>query len=308
MDVLSRLNTLSNQSNLNKEQDLIISLPICRLIPFENSPFPLYTGERKDNLVEHIRQYGLINPIIVQKEMIDDRFSYRVLCGANRIDAYKILGYQEISCIVKENLTKAEIDSVMVGDNLIRREIEDLLPSQLGKALKLLNDADKQQGKRTDLLDETSRNDCVKWQNDYKLSKRSIQYYIRLNFLNDNLLSMVDEKVISLMSGVALSYLKNDEQNQLCNYIKSNNFSIDIKLSELLKKLSRETEDVISIDKIIEEYENTVTDSKSKTINISFKEIVKYIPLGQKTNTNDIKKIIIDALKSYYLNVDIPMN
>jgi ParB family chromosome partitioning protein len=306
MDVLSRLNTLSNQ--INKGQELIISLPISRLLPYENSPFPLYTGERKDNLVEHIRQFRLINPVIVHKEKIEDRFEYTVLCGTNRIDAFKILGYQEIPCIIKENLTNDEINSIMVGDNLFRREIEDLLPSQLGRALKLLNDAGKQQGKRTDLLDETSRNDCTKWQDDYKLGKRSIQYYIRLNFLNDNLLGMVDERIISLMSGVALSYLKNDEQNQLWNYIKNNNFIIDIKLSELLKKLSRDTEDNISIDKIIEEYENTVIDSKSKMINISFKEIEEYIPVEKRANNSDIKKIIIDAIRLYYFNIDIPIS
>ena len=80
-------------------------IPVEKIVPFHNHPFRLYEGKRLDDMVESIKEHGILIPVIVQK--IED--GYEMLSGHNRWNAAKIAGITEIPTIIKDNLTERSI-------------------------------------------------------------------------------------------------------------------------------------------------------------------------------------------------------
>jgi ParB family chromosome partitioning protein len=72
---------------------------ISRLKPFENHPFRLYEGERLDDMVESVKEHGILMPLIVRPVIIDlddkdvGKYDYEILSGHNRINAAALAGF-----------------------------------------------------------------------------------------------------------------------------------------------------------------------------------------------------------------------
>ena len=101
-------------------------IPVDEVKPFRNHPFRLYEGKRLDDMVESIKEHGLLIPVIVQK--IED--GYEMLSGHNRWNSAKIAGITEIPAIIKENLTEREAYVYVIETNMLQRSFDDLLPSE----------------------------------------------------------------------------------------------------------------------------------------------------------------------------------
>ena len=309
----NRLNTLLQMDNDNS----IMSLPINKLDLFPNSPFKVYEGKKKEQLIESIKDNGIMFPIIVIPNK-ESRGRYTVLSGSNRLDAAQQLGHENINAIVRTDIeTEEDAILVIVETNLFNRSIDDMLPSELAKSLALRQKALKQQGKRNDLKNEptsgtlcqksdeldknTSGTMYKKLNEEYKLSERNIRNYIRLTYLCDNLLALVDYNIIPFSAGVELSYLKEEEQNLLFDLIDKYHYKISIDIAKELKILSSLNE-----DKTLEEEQIKaifiVTKDKSKPksanfIKIPIKSITSYIKEDDLPKAQDI---LIEALKLYY--------
>ena len=98
-------------------------IPCQQLVPYHNHKFQLYEGERLEDMVESIRQNGVLIPIIVQPKS-DGR--YEILVGHNRWNASKIAGLPTIPAIVKDGLTEEEAAMYVVESNLMQRGFDDL--------------------------------------------------------------------------------------------------------------------------------------------------------------------------------------
>ncbi|MDE6357051.1 MAG: ParB N-terminal domain-containing protein, partial [Eubacteriales bacterium] len=79
-------------------------IEIEKLKHFPNHKFKLYTGERFENMVESVKEYGVLLPIIAW----ENNYEYIILSGHNRVEACKKAGIDEIPCIIKDNLTLEE--------------------------------------------------------------------------------------------------------------------------------------------------------------------------------------------------------
>lgn len=79
-------------------------LDIDAIKPFRHHPFHLYEGERLNDMVESIKEHGILTPVIVRKM----HYGYEMLAGHNRQNAGKLAGLKEIPAIVKENLPDDE--------------------------------------------------------------------------------------------------------------------------------------------------------------------------------------------------------
>ena len=73
----------------------IVSIPVEEIPPFHAHPFRLYEGERLEDMVQSIRDHGVLNPVIVRKAAR----GYEMLAGHNRTNAAKISGLTEIPAI-----------------------------------------------------------------------------------------------------------------------------------------------------------------------------------------------------------------
>lgn len=306
---IDRLNTLLSMKG--GSDDSIMSLPISKLDQFPNSPFKIYDGKKKENLINSIKDNGIMFPIIVMPNM-ESRGHYTILSGANRVDAYKQLGHEEINAIVKTDITEEEAMLIVVETNLFNRSVDDMLPSELAKSLALRQKALKQQGKRKDLIEteeSTSGTICQKSEDmyqilneEYKLSERNIRNYIRLTYLCDDLLAFIDNNVIPFSAGVELSYLKKEEQSILFKLIKDNNYKVTIDIAKELKLLSGlNSETILEESQIKNAFvklpKNSKNPKSSNFIKIPVKSIISYI---KEEDLNNAQSIMIEALKLYY--------
>ena len=207
---------------------------LTNIHPMENHPFKVKNDEDMVALVESIRQYGVLNPIIVRKRQTGG--GYEIVSGHRRYEACKRLNKFDIPVIVRD-LTDEEAILTMVDANLQR---ERILPSEKAFAYKMKMDAIKKQGKRTDLTsdqvgpklsaDEISDTD----------SASQVKRYIRLTNLIPRLLALVDSGKIALGPAVELSYLSQGHQNFLSEAIEKELATPSLAQAQKLKKLEQE--------------------------------------------------------------------
>lgn len=217
-----------------------------KLNEFKGHPFKVKEDAEMEQLVESIKENGVLNPVIV-RELEDG--SFEMISGHRRKRAAEIANMEEIPCIVR-NLTDEEATILMVDSNLQREEI---LPSEKAFAYKMKMEAMKHQGKESLLpLDTKYTGDKIgKEQGD---SRVQVYRYIRLTELIPEILNMVDEKKIAFRPAVEISYLKEDEQYTLLDAMQFNDCTPSLAQAISLKKRSLENSlTAKKIDEIMEE-------------------------------------------------------
>lgn len=197
-----------------------VELELGLIAEFVNHPFRVVDDEKMDELVESIRQQGILSPVLVRPV---ENGRYEMISGHRRLHAASIVGLKKIPAIVRE-LNDDEAVIAMVNANLQREEI---LPSERGFSLKMKMDAMRHQGTcrhDVDKLSAVERKTATIVGEESGLTGRSVQRYIRLTELIPELLSMVDEKKLSLVNGLDISYFDKEVQKWIYKYIKENGF------------------------------------------------------------------------------------
>ena len=194
------------------KRETIMEIPLSKISDFPNHPFKVKMDESMSDLVESVKSYGVLSPIIVRPK---DNGEYEMIAGHRRKRASELAGKENIRCIVQD-VTDDEAIILMVDSNLQR---ELLLPSEKAFAYKMKLDAMNRQGQRTDLTfgpvgQKYSRDELADSSPD---SSRQIHRFIRLTHLSQPLLDMVDEGKIAMRPAVELSYLTENEQEILLN-------------------------------------------------------------------------------------------
>ena len=196
----------------------IHEIPLSEIDEFPNHPFHVRLDEDMDQLVESIKERGIITPVTLRQKP-DGR--YEIVSGHRRTKACELAGLATVKAEIKE-LSRDEAIILMVESNLQRTTI---LPSEKAFSYKMRLEAMKhQQGERTDLTSvpvgqrfgKTSREVLADSSTD---SNTQIQRYIRLTHLIPPLLDLVDSGKIAFRPAVELSYLTEEEQNGLLDSI-----------------------------------------------------------------------------------------
>ena len=229
-----------DEAKLEKVQNI----PIDLIDEFTNHPFKVIENEEMMNLIDSIKESnGVLVPTIIRQK---ENGRYEMISGHRRMRASQLLGLDTIPSIVK-NLTDDEATIIMVDSNIQR---EKLLPSEKAFAYKMKLDAIRHQGK------STFRQSVGKLESSYVLgeeigeSGRTIQRYIRLTYLIPELLDMVDEERIAMGPAISISYLNEDFQNALLDYIEYFDATPSQGQANELKKLFQNNE--LEIQKIKE--------------------------------------------------------
>ena len=194
-------------------------IEISRIHSFVNHPFKVLDDDKMDDLVESIKQNGVLTPVLVRP---DKNNSYEMISGHRRMHAAIKAGLEIIPAIVRD-MEDDEAIVIMVDANIQR---EELLPSEKAFAYKMKLGAMKRQAGRP-----PKNNSCQNGTNlrsDEELgnlvgeSARSIQRYIRLTELIPDLLDYVDKKRLQFTVAVDISYIDKEIQTWLFEYIKEN--------------------------------------------------------------------------------------
>lgn len=217
-------------------QENVTYIPIQDLYPFPENPFQVADNEELEAITESIREYGVLNPLIVRPR---ESGGYEIISGHRRKRACELAGIDKIPAFVRE-MERNEAVIALVDSNLYR---EHILPSEKAFAFKMKLDAIKQQGHRSDL---TSRQVVGKSESadiigqESKESGRTVQRYIRLTELLPSLLQLVDQGKIAFSPAVELSYLTETEQRELYETMESEECTPSLSQAQRMKKLSAE--------------------------------------------------------------------
>lgn len=285
------LSLLHGKDILNIEK--AIPIPIEKLFDFPNHPFKVNDDKEMENMVETVKQGGIIMPLIVRQRADGN---YEIISGHRRKRAGQLANLKEIPCIIRE-LSDDEAIIEMVDSNLQR---ERILPSEKAFAYKMKLEAQKHQGQRTDL---TSCQVGTKLRSDEKLaensedSARQIQRYIRLTELIPEILELVDKEKdgIAFNPAVEISYLKEDEQYVLLNFIQFNDATPSMAQAKYLKKLSQEGR--LTTEKI-EEIMGEQKPNQIEKIKIKADRIQKLLPKEVVTE-QQTEEFIIKCIKEH---------
>ena len=190
---------------------------------FPDHPFKVRDDEDMMQLVESVKERGVITPATVrQKE--DGR--YELVSGHRRKRACELAGFETLRSEIVD-LNRDEATILMVESNFQRSEI---LPSEKAFAYKMRLEAMKRQGKRTDLtstplVEKLAGKDALSVSRigeEVGESREQIRRYIRLTNLVPELLEFVDEGRIKMRPAVELSYLDEDCQRDVVDEIDLN--------------------------------------------------------------------------------------
>ena len=213
LDDLFSTQEMRDDAKLSKIRDI----PLSEIDPFPDHPFQVRDDEDMLQLVESIKERGVITPATVtQKE--DGR--YELVSGHRRKRACELAGMDTLRCEVVD-LSRDEATILMVESNYQRTQI---LPSEKAHAYKMRLDAMKRQGQRTDLTSRPlgTKLSVSQISDEVGDSERQVHRYVRLNKLVPELLEYVDEGRIKMRPAVELSYLSEECQRDIVDEIDLN--------------------------------------------------------------------------------------
>ena len=206
-----------------------------QLHPHPLSPFGIRDDPSMMELVESVKQFGVLVPAIARPR---EDGSYELIAGHRRQKACELAGLDSMPVIVM-NLDDNDAIIQMVESNIQR---ENILPSERAKAYKLKMEALKRQGARSDL---TSPKISAKFRSDDSVgdeagvSGDTVRNYIALNNLIPELMEMVDEKKIALSPAYQIAALPKESQEQLLDTIESEQATPSLSQAQRLRKLSQ---------------------------------------------------------------------
>ena len=199
----------------------IYDIPLSEIDDFPDHPFKVKLDEDMDQLVQSIKERGIITPITLRPK---ENGRYEIVSGHRRKKACELAGFETVKAEVRE-MTRDEAIILMVESNFQRSQI---LPSEKAFAYKMRLEAMSRQGKRTDLTSDpvgpklSGERSNIELSSETGDSTSQIKRYIRLTSLVPELLDLVDEGKIKMRPAVELSYLDEDSQRAVVDEIDLN--------------------------------------------------------------------------------------
>ena len=207
-------------------------LPIDLLDAFPSHPFRLKNDAEFLDLLKSISSHGVLQPIAVRKT--EDR--YQILAGHRRKRVCEILQFKEIPAFVYD-CDDAQATLLMLDSNLQQRQ--NLLPSEKAFAyrmkLEILNKAPGRPKKNM-----TPTGPHCRTNEQFEDCREQVRRFVRLTYLIPELLEFVDEDRIRVRPAVELSYLDEDSQRDVVDFIDENESTPSHAQTIILRRLFEE--------------------------------------------------------------------
>ena len=273
------------------EMDKVTIMPLADIHRFEGHPFKVEDNKDMWDLVESIKQFGVMEPAVVipRKEC-----GYEMVSGHRRQRACQLAGLTSMPVIVR-NLDRDEATITMVDANLKR---ENISPMEKARAYEMKLEAMKRKAGRRSKMDILSGEKPMRADEQLAQqvgeSRATIQRYTRLTKLEPELQEMVDEKKLPVNTAADISYLKPDEQKKLADAMKREDKVPSGTQAAELKKESQAGK--LTAEKI----EKTVAPTKREEnpeLKVTFTndELRPYFP-KKDTTVGDVKRVVFESL------------
>ena len=277
-------------------EEVATEIELNQIQSFRNHPFKVLDDEKMQDLINSIRENGILTPVLVRP--IDNN-KYEMISGHRRMHAAGLLQMNVIPAIIRD-MSDEEAVVKMVDSNIQR---EELLPSEKAFAYKMKLDAMKRQAGRPaknnsgqfdqNLAGRVSRDILAK---EVGESSKQIQRYIRLTELQPKLLDLVDSKRLNFTVAVDISYIDKEIQNWLYDYIDANGTIIPNQVKTLRKAIDSGT--VMTQQKMVSILNECIKPkSTAKNVTFSGKKLEKYFPASY--TAADVEKIVFELLEEW---------
>ena len=273
----------------------IYDIPLSEIDDFPDHPFKVKLDEDMDQLVQSIKERGIITPVTLRPKE-DGR--YEIVSGHRRKKACELAGFDTVKAEVRE-MTRDEAIILMVESNLQRSVI---LPSEKAFSYKMRLEAMKRQAGRPSKENASPvATNFLQGRSDVELgeqvgeSKDQVRRYIRLTELIPELLDLVDEGRIAFRPAVELSYLQKEEQGALLGQIAYADATPSLAQAIKLKRFSQDGK---LNNEVIESIMSEEKPNQREKINIKYAEARRFIPASipyEKTG-----EYILKALEYYH--------
>ena len=298
------------------QQEQLKQIDLDMLVTYHNHKFKLYEGERLDDMVNSIKENGVLTPIIVRAL---DNGKYEILAGHNRCNAARKAGLTSVPGIVKEHLSDEEAEMYVIETNLMQRGFKDLSISEQAAVVALRHSKMFTEAKRDAIAKELSEldnspvgNEAEKTSklaatgDEYGLSKNTVARLIRVDKLIAPLKHWIDAKDVSVRAGVELSYISEEAQNAVYSKHKADEV---VKLDERTAKEYRELFEGFSgtlnqakdmLQKLDQGEKPEAVSKPPKPIKISMQPDMFRKYFTEETKPQEIADTIEKALEMYF--------
>ena len=277
---LSSFDDLFGTEEAGTGTEQVQEIPLCELHEFRGHPFKVVDNEKMQETVESIKTYGVLMPGIARPRA---EGGYEIIAGHRRRHGCELAGLSTMPMFVRD-YTDDEATIIMVDTNIQR---EDILPSEKARAYSMKYEAMKHQGKKGagNSLDEVGEAAGE--------SGKTVQRYIWLARLSDELLEMVDKKKIGLVQGVDISFLTEQAQEWVQVIMEETGTNISTVQSAKLKEYGKKGELTMPMVRLI------LTEEKPKERKVTLKaeKISRYFP--EEYSESEIENVIIELLEEW---------
>ena len=270
----------------------IFDIPLSEIDDFPGHPYRVLDDEDMQNLMESIKDRGVITPAMVRKK---DDGRYEMISGHRRKHASERLGLETLRCEVVE-VSRDEAIILMVDSNAQRSVI---LPCDKGRAFKMKLEALKRQGQRTDLTSTPAA--CkLKGETADIVGKQAgesgdqVRRFIRLTYLIKELQDFVDKGQMKMRPAVELSYLDEETQRDVVDRIDETEAFPSHDQAIRIRRAYENGE--IDYDKVKDIMDEEKPNQKPK-FTFSFDRLKPYIP--KDYSDSKAEDYVIKALEFY---------
>ena len=280
---------MSAEKVVKEPKPKLMNIKLEKLHPFEDHPYKVLDDESMTELVESIKEYGLLNRIIV-RPLEDKQDEYEIISGHRRVHAAELLGMKEVPAVV--HFIDRDQATILMVDSNCQRENLSLMEKARSYRMKL--DAIKHQGK-------TSCHNGTKLRSDETIaesskdSARQIQRYIRLTYLVPELQEYVDSGKMKMLPAYELSFLNEEAQRDVIDRIdETESFPSHAQARRMRASFEEGKLDYDTVNEIMAE----AKPNQVEKLKIPMDDIRKYVP--KDFTHQQISELAISLFKQYY--------
>ena len=271
-------------------EESAMEIEIEKIHPFRNHPFHVVDDAKMQDLIDSIRENGILSPTLIRPVGNDE---YEMVSGHHRMHAAMKLGMETIPAIIRD-MTDDEAIVKMVDSNIQR---EELLPSEKAFAYKMKLEAMRRTaGRPSNNLSQNGTNFRVDQEiaNQVNESRNQIRRYIRLTELIPELLDFVDRRRLQFTVAVEISYIDKEIQGWLFEYIRENG---PVKLNQVKELRTALQTGAMTQDKMIVLLNGTQKSTSAGSLTLTDRKLREYFP--PTFSHDDMMDVIETLLKSW---------
>ncbi|GFZ22292.1 chromosome partitioning protein ParB [Lacrimispora indolis] len=282
----------------NKDKTTRDEIDISLLVPSPFHPIPLYGEEKEKEMVESIKAFGVLQPILI-RESKNQIGKYEILNGRNRVHCSELAGKTTIPYILEE-YSDADAQYVTLDAIIQQRGFNDLKFSERAEIVHLLVEEVKKEKLSEKIQQSLSSDDEEESGVFHGISERTRRRYLQLYKCCEEIKGEVDDKKMAMKVALNLSVLSLEDQKFVMQMSREYKKPIDEKISKILKDKMEKRE--LNEEMIREVFEGKKRNNRNASFSVKLPKEIKNEYFNEK-KPKEIQEIIEKALKVYFANM-----